>query len=69
MKVSELLESYVKGERNFQGVDLRCANFSAADLRAADLSNADLREAKYSFGTEGLLEAIGLVMEDRDESK
>ena len=45
MKASEVINKYAKGERNFQGANLRGLSFKEKDLSGADFSGADLSEA------------------------
>ena len=45
MEVSELINSYHAGRRNFAGVNLSKTDMNGIDLSHADLSGANLRKA------------------------
>ncbi|MGK7931942.1 MAG: pentapeptide repeat-containing protein [Microcystaceae cyanobacterium] len=51
MKVSDILQRYQNGQRNFQGLNLQGANFAGKDLSGADFSQCDIRGANFKGAT------------------
>lgn len=47
MRAAEVLNRYAKGERNFQGANLKGLNFRNQDLSGADFSRADIRGTNF----------------------
>ncbi|RZM74091.1 hypothetical protein DYY88_23890 [Leptolyngbya iicbica LK] len=48
MKATEVIQSYIKGERDFHKVNLRGQNFQGTNLSEADFRGADIRGANFT---------------------
>lgn len=47
MKAADVIKAYQKGERNFQGLNLRGANFKGQNLSGADFSYCQIQSANF----------------------